>query len=248
MKPILTKWKELASGHFSKQDIDDRTPIAHYITNQPKMTRRTAHVQLSKTPNIIYKTYYPNSSSLHPMATTLRAPMASLIQDTIVNENLTQIGVPKKGLYPLFSKEVISSLDEKTINEAFIVCAEKINVLNRTATLDRVKQLTPSSQELLADQCCRVIMKTGLEDCSWFNMQMHKDNSKLYILDTETLNYELFINKFGNGFETCARVINNEPTLSSRAKNGLKWFKEYSHSDRLEIFENKAATYLEKID
>ncbi len=248
MKPILTKWKELAKDHFSKEDMYERTSIANYVTDKAKITRRTAHVQLSETPGIIYKTYHPNSSALHPMANTLRAPMAALIQDIIVDDNLTHIGVPKKGLYPLFSKEQISTLDEKTINEAFIVCVEKIDVLDRNATLDAVKQLTVSSQEILADQCCQLIMKTGLDDCSWFNMQMHKDHSKLYILDTETLSYELFIDKFGKGFETCATALSDEPTLSSCAKNALKMFKSYSRCDRLEIFENKAATYLEKID
>jgi hypothetical protein len=245
--PILSKWKDLASNHFSIQKLRDRPPIANYITSCPTITRRTAHVELDETPDVIYKTYYPNSSSLHPMATTLRAPMASLIQETIVKDNLNKMGVPKKGLFPLFSKKVISNLNEKSINEGFIVCAEKINAFGPKETREIVKTLSDESQLALANQTCKILMSTGLGDCTWENLQIHKDNEKLYMLDTETLEYELFIDKFGTGFENCAEAV-NDCILSSCAKVGLKWFKASSNLHNMEIFENTATSYLEKID
>jgi hypothetical protein len=86
MTPVLNKWRDSVSGHFSIKKLWDRPIIASYVCNSPIITRRTAHVELDATPGIIYKTYHPNSSSLHPMATTFRAPMAALIADTIFSE------------------------------------------------------------------------------------------------------------------------------------------------------------------
>src|SRR5882672_8455395 len=60
MAPILSKWKDSASNHFSIPKMRDRSPIANYITKIPTITRRTAHVELLETPGVIYKTYYPN--------------------------------------------------------------------------------------------------------------------------------------------------------------------------------------------
>lgn len=247
MTPILSKWKDLASNHFLIPKMRNRPPIANYITNAPTFTRRTAHVELIETPGVIYKTYYPNSSSLHPMATTLRAPMAALVQGIILKENLNKMGVPKKGLFPLFSKEVISSLDEKSINEAFIVCAEKINAFNPKETRGIVKKLSPESQLVLAEQTCTILKNTGLGDCTWENLQMHRDNEKLYMLDTETLEYELFIDKFGTGFENCAEAV-NDCALEACAKAGLSLFRASSSLHSMEIFDDTAASYLEKID
>lgn len=247
MTPILDRWKDLASNHFSTQKLRDRRSVAYYITDSPTITRRTAHVELLETPGIIYKTYYPNSSSMHPMATTLRAPMASLIQECIENEDLYRMGVPRKGLFPLFPKEVVANLDEKSINEAFIVCAEKINAFSPKDTRQRVKSLSLEDQLVLAKQICTILMNTGLGDCTWENLQMHRDSEKIYMLDTETLEYELFIDKFGKGFETCAEVV-NDSVLSSCAKTGLTWFKDSSNLHTMEIFENTASSYLEKID
>ncbi|HEY5234866.1 MAG TPA: hypothetical protein VIJ14_01710 [Rhabdochlamydiaceae bacterium] len=247
MMPILLKWKDLTRGHFSIKKLRDRPAVASYMTNCPTITRRTAHVKFDETPDIIYKTYYPNSSSLHPMATTLRAPMASLIQETITKDNASKIGVTEKGLFPLFSKEIISQLDEKSINEAFVVCAKKVNVFGPKETREAIKTLPRESQLVLANQTCNILMKTGLGDCTWENLQMHRDNEKLYILDTETLGGELFIDKFGAGFEECADAM-NDCALSSCAKAGLKLFQVSSDLHKMEIFENTAASYLEKID
>ena len=42
--PVLSKWKDLATNHFSIQKSQDRPIIASYITNSPTITRRTAHI------------------------------------------------------------------------------------------------------------------------------------------------------------------------------------------------------------
>ncbi|MGE5196318.1 MAG: hypothetical protein ACM3JI_03200 [Anaerolineae bacterium] len=78
MHSVLAKWKDLASNHFSIKKSRDRPPIATYVCSNPTITRRTAHVELEETPHIIYKTYYPNSSSLHPMAWIRRLHMGKL--------------------------------------------------------------------------------------------------------------------------------------------------------------------------
>lgn len=248
MEPILSKWKNLVTNHFSNEN--DRPLIASYMTSSPgfnlRYTRRTAHVEFKETPNVIYKTYY-TTSGLHPMATTLRAPMQTLIQDTIFLNDLNMIETPRKGLYPLFSKDVIEGLDENSINEAFIVCAEKIKAFNPKETREIIKNWSYESQKVLANQCCTILTNTGLGDFTWENLQMHRYNGKLYALDTETLYYELFIDKFGKGFEKCTKAVNSS-TLSKCAKNGLEWFKMSSDLHNFEIFADTASSYLEKID
>ena len=101
---------------------------------------RTAHVEHPDTPHFIYKTQY-QTSGLNPLANTLRAPMANIMADVIAEEGLSELAVPKKGLVALCSKEEISLLNENTINDAFAVCAEKVDTLTRFETLMCVRQM-----------------------------------------------------------------------------------------------------------
>lgn len=248
---VVNKWKPFIQEFISKDEGRHRPVLFDSLSkvNDPPLeittTRRTAHIVHPYTPDTIYKTHYKNSG-LNPLATTLRAPMASIMNDVIINEDLSALGIPKKGLIAMCDKQTISQLNENTINDAFIVCAEKINAFKTSETLNILREMSVSSQQNLANQCCTLLLKTGASDFTWPNLQMHRENGKLYNLDTEPLDGELIIDKLGEGFETCRDYA--EVSLNERAKSGLELFKNSSRVNKLEIFENVAQSFLEKID
>jgi hypothetical protein len=252
---VINEWKGRAIEHLdflkSSEKVWFQPTFNAYVKGDQKYaithSRRTAHVVHRDTPNIIYKTYTTAPGRGHPMANTLRPPMASIIAQTISNENLTDVDVPKKALFPIVSKDEIGKLDERKINEAFVTCSEKIHVFGQSETVEKVREMSEQSQERLAEQCCQIPLKTGLGDFRWHNLQMHRENDKLYILDTEPLYGELFIDKFGEGFEFCAKGISG-CHLSARAKFGLSEFSSSSREMGLEIFQNTAQSFLEKLD
>ncbi len=211
--------------------------------------KRMTTVTSNNTPNIIYKVFEHISESKGScfMANTLRPPMAQLVQETISRRHLTEFGVAKKGLFPLFSKETISNLDEININKAFIVCVEKKDILSFIETREIIKKMNFDSQKRLAEQACTIPEETGLGDFTIYNIQRDAKKNLFYILDTEPLYGELLINKFGKGFEQ-NKTLSEKCTLKSCAKWGLSQFKRSCEDYNLEIFINTAQSHLEKFD
>lgn len=251
---VIDKWKKLAPTFMNSLNANalslPRSPFAKSIETDPEcsisytISERTAHTIHKETPGILYKIYERAPELCHPMANTLRAPMSDFISHTISEENLTEVGVVEEALFPLISKEKIETLNERKINEAFIICSKTIPIYGLKETIKKVREMSEEVQQRLANQCCLLPLKTGISDFGWHNLNMHQENGKLYLLDTEPLFGELFINKFGKGFETCKNMVYN---LNICAQNGLSQFNRSSQEQELEIFENTAQTFLEKI-
>ena len=247
---VVNQWKPIVQKFIHQQESYFRPCLSdHFEMNNSQMnitiTVGAAHIEHVATPNFVYKTQY-QSSALNPLANTLRAPMANIMSDVIILDGLTDLGVPKKGLATLCSKDEISSLNENTINDAFVVCAEKINALSRLETLAFIREMPTLSQESIANQCCMLIKKTGASNFNWNNLHIHQTNHKLYSLDTQPLDGELVIDKLGNGFKTCRKQA--RISLRERAKKGLDLFHGSSNIYELSTFEDVAQSFLEKMD
>jgi hypothetical protein len=259
MVPILKKWKDNAQNHLEivKKNRYVASPsLVTYVPDCPHSlsdSRRSKFVTFKQNPHIIHKIYNMAPGKGNHLAHTLRAPMAKLVEATISDKNLTFFGVPKEGLFPIATKEIISTLDEQDINHAFIVCTEKKEVLDVAITVEKIKEMNPELQKKIAEQACQIPLSTGLGDYTWANIQKDAHRDIFYVLDTEPLYGELLIDIFEEGNYIEKGYLRNTIfarnfTLKSSAKLGLSEFKKSSENYDLEIIANAAQGHLEKFD
>lgn len=259
MIPILKEWKEKTQNHLEivkKNKYVSSPSLATYVPYKPdsySRSRRSEFVTFEQNPYIIHKIYNLAPGRGNHLAHTLRSPMAKLVEMTISNNNLTFFGVPKEGLFPIATKDIISTLDEQDINQAFIVCTEKKDVLSVDVTIEKIKEMNQELQKTIAEQACQIPLNTGLGDYTWANIQKDAHTDIFYVLDTEPLYGELLINIFEEGRYNEKGYLRNTTfarniTLKSAAKVGLSGFKESSENCDLETFANVAQGHLEKFD
>jgi hypothetical protein len=178
------------------------------------------------------------------MANTLRVPMADKLQAAVDVCQLDQIVIPKKALVPLFSKEEIVELDENTINDAYIVMAQKMPMLPQEEMFERVKK-----NETLPDQLCQLPIQTGYGDCCWTNFGM-LPNGKTVVYDTEPLYWELGIQteQSNEKFKRNFRIItSNDSTLKKCTLRGLENLRRSSQEEDLTTYEDAAQKQIDKL-
>ncbi len=74
--------------------------------------------------------------------------------------------------------------DESRVITAFFAVCEKIEVLSREETIERIINMNDRQQIETARKICKVMEKTGLHDCHFGNIRFDK-NDNLVFLDTE---------------------------------------------------------------
>lgn len=251
MLPILKEWKDNAQNHLEavKENAESLVKYRPLYEARYSFSRRSEFLIFDQNPHIIHKIYKSAPNRGNHLAHTLRPLMAKLIESAILHKNLTHFSVPKEGLFPIATKEVISTLDEQDINQAFIVCAENKDFFDKNITIEKIKEMHQELQERIAEQACQIPLSTGLGDYTWENIRKDVYTDIFHILDTEPLFGELLINRFGDGYDWNKCIaLNINPTLKSCAKSGLKEFKKSSETHNLEIFADTAQTHLEKFD
>jgi hypothetical protein len=197
---------------------------------------------------LVFKFFEQRPPQAHPMATSLRAPMADVMQTVVEEFSLDQIEVPKKGIVPLFSDEIISKLDEHWVNHALVTAAEKKEFFSKQEMMTRIFALQTDNKKKLANQICTLIENTGAQDITWLNLEMNL-SGKILILDAEPLFGELNVDCTGKeiGF---TKTIDMEKfgSLKKSARIGLSIFLESSEEYSQNTFADTAARRLDKFD
>jgi hypothetical protein len=207
--------------------------------------RRTAFGDHPKMPGWLFKYYDSAPGSGHPMANTLRVPMAEKMRAVVKSSQLSQLHIPKKALVPLFPSKDINTLNEVDINYAYVVMAQKVEMLPREEMFALVK-----NNELLAEQICQLSIQTGYGDCAWTNFGMMPLDNTVVVYDTEPLYWELGVEHDA----TDQRFERNDEIIASKGSHlgkcvlrGLEEFRRTSQENDLEVHENAARKHIEAL-
>jgi len=234
------------SNHFAEGPA--RRSLSSYFSDawEVKRTIRNHVLSSNLLPDWLIKAYNDPPGRGYPLASTLRAPMAHLIQETITYYGLFNIVVPKKGIIPVVNNVDRLNLDQSGINDAFLTVVQKLDLVeNIFEAFGTLRNLSEENQEEFARQACLVPEKTGLGDYTWTNLKFTTDG-KLAIVDTEPLMGELFVDRFGTGYERCSQLARIY-TLKKCAKQGLENFGKSSREYGFEIFDDAAQKSLERL-
>lgn len=254
VSPII----ERMSSHFDDENWIDlyeetnKRPCEYFSDDWRVIpSGRTAIMLHDDIPEWILKVYNFKPGRGNHMANTLRVPMACCIQGVIEENHLDDMVVPRKGLIPIYDRKKMAELEttgrinERTVNEAFLVVVEKMDLFPKEKKTEHLRSLSENQQESLASQVCMIPENTGLGDYTWRNLELTADGKKVVVLDTEPLYGALLVDRTNDSFER-NRTFLRHYTLDRCAKEGLKQLHRSSQQNDLVIFENTAQKFLER--